>query len=260
MNAVESRSSAAHKSIPTCARCDYNLSGLTSCTCPECGWPIDWELARHRGDQWRSGTPAHRARGWRVIDQTLLTLLVMLCAPWRFARELRSDESIWAALAVAALSFVSLFVWWPTFDDLWRSIAIYGSAVTAVIVCQALCFSTLDFSGGRWRLPWLRRLRLWLLVSLYSTCFVAAWRLAGAPPVVSRLTETNFYWPLRDGSLWWDSGPGVTVIFYWWWAILGTVLIVRNRPRWLAALSIPLVFLFSWIGYLAAFSTYNWLD
>jgi hypothetical protein len=246
--------------VPICVQCGYNLSALSSSTCPECAWPIDWRLARLRGEGWRIGTPAHRARGWRIIDRTLLTVLMMLVAPWRFARQLRADEKIWAPLAVALLSCAVTFVPMP-FEDGWEAMAVFGAASASVVLCQTLVFSVLYFKRGPMRLRWLQRVRLWLIVSLYSTCFVATWRFTNGPPLVGSLTETNFWWPIgRSGSFWFDRELGVTIIVYWWWAILATVLIVRSRPWWLGVLALPLVFVFSWIGYEVGYWTYEWLD
>jgi hypothetical protein len=242
--------------VPACIRCGYNLSALLGNNCPECGWPIDWRLARLRGDDWRCGTPAHRAHGWRIIDQTLLTLLVMLVLPWRFARQIRPDESIWPSLSIAALSFAVTFAQDAVAGE-WPGLAVIGAGAAAVMLCQVLAFSALDFRSGPRRVRWAQRVRLWLLVSLYSTCFVGTWRFTNGPPLVVSLTDVNFYWPPAGLSRWTADECGVTIIFYWWWAILGTALIVRNRPRWLAVLTAGLVFLFSWVGYQVGYWAYE---
>lgn len=241
---------------PTCLACGYDLTDLTSKACPECGWQIDWEVARAGEEQRRIGTPAHRARGWRRIDRTAWTVLVMLFAPWRFARQVRVDEAIWPSLIVAALSCLSWTIF--AFPEVIELIP-YAMGAGAVIVCQSVCFASLYRRSSPRSPRWPGRFRLWLIVSLYSTCFVAAWPVAGGPPFVAGLTQTNFYWPFSKGAGFLGSpGLGVTIIFYWWWAILTVVLVIRNRPRWLGILGVPLVFLFSWIGALVVAWAYNW--
>lgn len=230
---------------PTCLNCGYDLTDLTSEACPECGWQIDWEVARAGEEQRRIGTPAHRARGWRRIDRTAWTVLVMLFAPWRFARQVRVDEAIWPSLVVAVLSFLSCMIYDPREPMVFVP---YAMGVGAVIVCQSICFASLYRRSSPKSPRWPGRLRLWLIVSLYSTCFVTTWPVT-EPPWVAGVTQTNFYWPFSKGAVF-GRGPevGVTVIFYWWWVILTVVLVIRNRPRWLGILGVPLVFLFSWIG------------
>ncbi len=232
-----------------CVQCGYNLTGLTTDTCPECGWQIDWKLAQGGVDGRRVGTLAHRARGWRKVDQTLLTVLEMLFTPWRFARQVRSDEAIWPSLIVATLCYLSMIL--PDvsgWKDLLPEILNYLPPISAVILGQSLVFATMCSRPSADWPRWYARFRLWLIVSFYSTCFVASWRSVGEPPLVSSPFSTNFAWPLDSTGLVWRE-LGVTVIFYWWWIILAAVLIIRNRPRWLAGLLIPLVFLFAWLGY-----------
>ncbi len=238
-----------------CVECGYNLTGLTADVCPECGCQIDWELARSGVEGRRVGTPAHRARGRRKVDQTLMTVMVMLFTPWRFARQVRTDEAIWPSLIVAVLCCLSVAQWYL---DAWGNLLIEAATavlpVSAVILAQSLVFATLCFRQSADSPRWYARFRLWLIVSFYSTCFVAGWTFVEAPPLVSSLSDTTFVWPLNPSSLirpdW-----GVTIIFYWWWAVLATVLLIRNRPRWLAGLLIPLVFPFTWLGSVVAQGT-----
>ena len=180
----------------------------------------------------------------------------MLFAPWRFARQVRVDEAIWPSLIVAVLSCLS---WTINDSSSLMEFVPLAIGVGAVIVCQSVCFASLYRRPSPRSPRWPGRFRLWLIVSLYSTCFVAAWPVAGQPPWVAGLTETNFYWPFSKGGGFVGSpGLGVTIIFYWWWAILTVVLVIRNRPRWLGILGVPLVFLFSWIGALVVAWAYNW--
>jgi len=237
---------------PICITCGYNLTGLTSEKCPECGWKVDWELACADDEARRPGTPAHRAKGWRTIDQTLVTVLQMLLTPWRFARVLRRDEHIGPALAVALLSYAATFSpvssSGPSLKDAMR----FAPAVLTVILLQSLVFATADRKRTFRAHQWPMRFRMWMLVSLYSTCFVATWRIADPP--IADLWQPNFYvpWASNARNTFVPSATiGTSVNFYWWWLILAVVLCVRNRPRWLAFACIPLVYLFAFAGQLA---------
>ncbi len=91
---------------------------------------------------------------------------------------------------------------------------------------------------------------MWLSVSLYSTCFVASWPIVGELPYAD-FSSASFYMPFfeRSGGFFLPNPEvDVTIITYWWWAILAVMLVVRNQPRWLALVSIPLVYGFIVLG------------
>ncbi len=241
----------AQTATPFCIQCEYNLTGLTGDICPECGWQSDWALAALDEEGRRPGTPAHRARGWRRIDATLATILLMLFTPWRFARQLRHDESLMPALWTALLSFAIYLaaVGIPGSDDLKEfaeGSTLFTVTLAVVVLCQSLCFATLHYDRLHRRTRWRARFRMWLSVSLYSTCFVASWPIVEGQPYAD-FSSASFYIPFLGGSgglFTPNPEVGVTIITYWWWLILAVMLLVRNRPRWLALASIPLVYLF----------------
>lgn len=252
---------------PTCIACGYNLTGLISRRCPECGWQIDWTRARSDEESRRPGTPAYRANGWRIFDQTLWTVFTMLVAPWRFARDLRADEPIWPSLVIAIASCCIAFA--PVGDSpspadtasFVVATATIVAAILAVIAVQSTVFAALHRQRIHPRTNLRQRMRLWLLVSLYSTCFVSAWRFVNPP--IADFWEPNFFtpWPRNVAFVRWESPTiGTTVIFYWWWLILATVLLVRNCPRWLALFCMPLVYLFAVAGRLAYQATGSLFD
>ena len=70
-------------------------------------------------------------------------------------------------------------------------------------------------------------------------------------PPAADFTSANFYIPLiADSGGFFPPTPnvGVTIITYWWWTILAVMLVLRNRPRWLAIALIPFVYLFIVLG------------
>ncbi len=167
----------------------------------------------------------------------------MLFAPWRFARQLRTDESCGPGVAVALVSAAVLYHADAPFSGFFEALLVLLCAAT-VMIAQSIAFASCAWQSATFRLWWGERFRLWLLVSLYSTCFVASWRFVGEPPMAESWTEANFAWPLSRGAGDW----GVTIIYYWWWAILATVLLVRNRPCWLGAVAILFVFPITILG------------
>jgi len=236
-----------------CLKCGYNLTGLTGSLCPECGWTIDWAQAADC-EATRAGTYAHRSQGISVIAGTIRTVLQMLVTPWKFARELRSDEALIPSACVALFSYAWFVVHSILAGDKpgVRDVIELAATIACVMVFQTIVFATLNFRAKSALWSWPRRVRLWWIVSCYSTIFVASWKLVGGPPIAMSWYDTNFYWPLNRPSALSGIELGTTIIFYWWWVILATVLLVRHQPKWLAAIGIPLVFINTWLA-----PTYN---
>jgi hypothetical protein len=246
---------------PFCVSCGYNLTALTSARCPECGWEIDWQLAWKDEESRREGSPAYLARGWSRCWATVATVALMLLRPVRFAKRLRYDESLIPAFLVAigscvlaALPYLGCY----SFRESIHWACGYLGGIVACVLVNLLAFISLGPGGRPRKLSGRQRARLFLLVSLYGTCFVAAWSFLGMPPVVKSLSPSasTFLWPLGcGGSLsnhiqdW--RFLGRTAIFYWWTTVLVIFASVRIHPRWAAVLFLPVPFISDGIAFFA---------
>lgn len=254
---------------PLCLECDYNLTGLSSGRCPECGWAIDWELARADEESRRRGSPVHQADAAYLVPATAATVLLMLFRPIRFARRLRADESWLPAALVAVAALVMAFgpplvLQWHRTGDWFESVLLYSTSISACILFNAVFFVVLS-RGGPNRLTCRRRFRLFLLLSLYSSVFIAAWGLFDGPPIFEGWDgQSNFFFPFdapllsRLSKL--TTNPaylGRTVIYYWWIGIILSFAAVRMRPRWAALLYLPVPVLASYTAVLAAMTTWR---
>lgn len=250
---------------PYCIRCDYNLTGIESARCPECGWVIDWAAARLNVEQRRPGTPAHHAEGWRVVPAVLATVALMLFRPIQFARRLRYDESLWPAAGVALgaclLAAAPYAIMGGVSRDHVQWAAAYGCGIVACMLSNCLALATICRDRNR-LLGWARRFRLLVLLSLYATCFVAVWPYI-QPPLMSG-QKVNFLFPIGE----FDSFPdtvndlqllGRTAMFYWWSTILLIFVCVRNDRSWPKLLCLPLVCASGIVAFYAGYHAYEQL-
>lgn len=219
--------------LPRCTHCDYIVLGLPDDLCPECGRVIDWGRAYDDDEQRRRGSPARDTSFGANIVRAVPAALLMLFRPITFARRLRWDEPIAPAVLIAAAAYAISF---PRASQLDLFPAVMAGSLACMLI-NSLAFATIGL-GREAPLRWHQRLRLSALVSLYSTCFVAAWTLTD-PPLVNG-PSANFLW-LFDARLANEAGfLARTLIFYWWWAILIVFASGRLRPRWRAAMFIPI--------------------
>lgn len=250
---------------PRCVRCDYVLLGLSGNVCPECGWQIDWTQARLNAEQRRRGTPAFAERGCGRAAAAFKTVGMMLFRPLRFARALRHDEPLWPAALAAGSAFLFLVAWRAAVEGLSRRdlgpLAWYGFGIIACALFNTLLLGTIC-RDRRAPLNWPKRLRLFLLLSLYSTVFIAAWPFLG-PPLIS-VGTANVLLPFSlhefpifaRGS---DEVPlGRSVMYYWWASVLFVFVCTRTTRIWARVLCLPLIWLSSVVAYYAGSLAYHW--
>lgn len=244
-----------------CLKCDYNLTGITSDRCPECGCELDWDQIKHwaalelstHGTRWERSS-------WLALPLALITTtLEVMLMPWIFARQIGSQHRVWPAVGFAITCMAIAMVIVPLIQGEETQLSVWLPCVIVHIVLQTFLFA-LVLRPQRIRHP----IRFWFVISAYTT-YPVLFEMFSGPPYIT-LEQTNI-WPLvflyqTSGA--WGNSPDVTAstMYYLWLAGLVTIAYQRlpHHRRWYSLLMIVLIPLLTVTSYYVAGHVMEWLE
>lgn len=207
-----------------CLVCDYNLTGMTSERCPECGIGLDWPTIRRVAQIERSRRGPYWERApWQLKPVGLVvTILHAALLPWHFGRQLPSRPAVgWATAFLAICLLIG-----PAGAVL-RSGGQEGQVLAWLIgvITQILLQSVLlglVFRPAHSRTPF----RFWFTVSCYTSYPLLPEMVYGFPYIShsgSNVYPFAFWEPLGASLV-------ISILYNLWW--LGLIIIaVMRLPR-----------------------------
>ena len=242
---VRSDSDAGADVPPRCPDCDYNLTGIDSAHCPECGGALDWEaLTRTAAAERAVQGPVWERWSWRAMPVAfIVTCLQASVLPWRLAQGIPARARLAPPLAFLAICCgigVAVLNLRVAYLDHWAEWAAVISWVVGAFVCISInsVFLGLLLATPDLRHPW----RLWLALSCYLSYPLM---IAGMiePPIalvgLDPLALAGNIWPALRHFWLLDIEDIARSVLYWWW-FASLVLAARARAtrgaRWRALL------------------------
>jgi hypothetical protein len=236
---IEIRSKIADDTVSdeglVCLSCAYNLTGINSDCCPECGLALDWDEIRQMAllhcD--RPGSHWERYRGIQKPVGFLITALRAAFLPWRFAQDIPSRPRLKPAIAFAGVCVAISVVTGQICDkpDVAGYLTWYSGVACHILLQTALLGYLLPPSSLQYGF------RFWLVMSFY-TCYPLMTEAIDSPPYIT--SDYSNVWPLAKS----DWIP--TLHYYLWWA--GLILIANarvdgRRRKWIVLLlfAIPMM-------------------
>lgn len=231
-----------------CPSCDYNLTGITSERCPECGHVLQWDAIRRERtlEENRPGTHWERYAGIRRPVGFVVTALRAALFPWLFAQEVPARPALRAAVAFLAVCLALGMLGAVIADNAdGESLVMWGIGVVCQVLLQTLLFGLLLPPGG---LKY--AFRFWLGTSAYTSypLLLEGFR---SPPYI--LCEYSNIWPF---SAWGGETADLltSILYHLWWAglvVIAAMRLHRRRRRriLLVLVAIPLLtYLSSYAG------------
>lgn len=218
----------------SCHRCGYDLTGLHTPRCPECGTAFDWSDPRLRAEGRpriafeRGRTTAGRVGGF------VATWLTVMFLPWVFARQAAARVRVRDGLAFAGLCFAFT----PLIrlvDSGWEMWGAWMVTAAAYLPIQAGVLSLLDREF--WRRPG-RAFAFWVAVSGYTSAVVATECLSGPPIILLRdllhalggNALTPSYSAMMPQMFMWTSEAVLAWLQMGWW-LTGMLCCIGFRAR-----------------------------
>mgnify|MGYP005836858157 CR=1 FL=1 len=210
-----------------CPQCDYNLTGLISERCPECGIAIDWPTLRREREREaaRPGTCWERwPRRFKPVA-FVATAVQAAFAPWILAEQLPArPPAIPAGLFLLGCFLIGVGSSRAIGNPDANSLTMWAVGVAAHVMLQTIVF------GATLPLPRVRRpYRFWFAVTCY-TSYPLLLEGLWAPPYLLPFHEMTNLWPF---CLCWRSAgrsdcvASTSFLYYLWW--LGLAIIAHAR-------------------------------
>lgn len=194
-----------------CPNCRYNLTGLSSHKCPECGRALNWDEIRAAAVLTPQIHFEKASIAFKPIGFVHTCLTVML-APWVFARQSVQFIHAGHALAFGAVCFagtwLSLF-----FENGVEMMMAWLSTAMVYLVFQTILLTLIEPHG--WRRP-LRTGRYWALVGGYTSAIMLTEMVSG-PPFIFLSDVVEF---LLGRSAFIEAPFRGTIPFYSWLQIV----------------------------------------
>jgi len=243
-----------------CLTCGYNLTGIDSPRCPECGAVLDWSAVRDAAaGRLGPATPWDRpGGGW--VRGFLATAALAAFTPWKLADRFpaRHDArrawsyTFWCALLGAAGMLVTQTVCDSATLEVTVSDVLFPMAALlgGMTACESLTAGWLTLMLGPTRGG--RRYHFWRGITHYTGAWAAVscvlmslyWMVIFVPLFSTPLPPTSAD-RLRHGLFW--TAFALNVV--WWWVVLGVCVWRRGRAgaglKLMAALPLPLLYVIS---------------
>ena len=208
-----------------CPNCSYDLTGLPTPRCPECGLAFSWDdLPRLRN---LPTIPFERAAGWGKVVGFVQTAAMVLITPWIFARQCARRMDWRMGLLFGGVCFASTVLACVA-HTAYDTLIVWNCTAAIYVLAQACMLAILDWP--HWRdgaKSWL----FWLGVSGYTSAVMLTEFYHG-PPMIELQSIIWLFRGEGGGFLNMPSEP----LVHWmqlavWIAGLACIFATRLRSR-----------------------------